>query len=121
MPVTDKPKNRIAVRVLPGLGTFLTILAIFSIWADRQALNTDEWVNTTDKLLDHPDVQTALAGYLTDELYTNVDAQAEIAAELPPRAAPLAGRIAGALKQATNTAATRILASPKVDAALSAA
>ena len=114
-----KPKHRIAVRVLLGLGTFLTILAIFSIWADRQALNTEEWVNTSDKLLDHPDVQAALATYLTDELYTNVDVQAEIAAELPPQAAPLAGPIAGALKQATNTAAERILASPRVDEAWS--
>ncbi len=115
--MTQNPKSRIAVRVLIGFGTLLTILAIFAIWADRQALNTDEWVGTSDELLDDRDVQVALATYLTDELYTNVDVEAEIAAQLPPRAAPLAGPISGALKQAANSAAERILASPKVDQA----
>jgi hypothetical protein len=119
--VREKPKNRIAVRVLIGLGTFLTVLAIFSVWADRQALDTTEWGNTSSKLLDNKNVQTALAAYLTNELFTNVDVQAQLAAELPPQAQRLAGPITGALHQAATTAAEHALAVPQVQTAWKAA
>jgi hypothetical protein len=119
--VTEKPKNRIAVRVLIGLGTLLTILAIFSIWAERQALDTTEWGNTSTKLLDDKDVQVALSAYLTNELFNNVDVQAQIAARLPPRTAALAGPITGALHQAATTAAEHALALPQVQEAWKAA
>jgi hypothetical protein len=119
--VREKPKNRIAVRVLIGLGTLLTVLAIFSIWAERQALDTTEWGNTSSKLLDNKNVQDALSAYLTNELFTNVDVQAQIEARLPPRTAALAGPITGALHQAATTAAEHALAVPQVQEAWKAA
>jgi hypothetical protein len=119
--VTEKPKNRIVVRVLIGLGTFLTILAIFAVWADRQALDSTEWGNTSSKLLKNKNVQVALSNYLTDQLFANGEVQAEIAAQLPPRAAPLAGPITGALHQAATSAAERVLALPRVQEAWKAA
>ena len=70
--------------------------AIFSIWVNRQALNTDNWVNTSDKLLQNEEVKTQLSNYLADELFANVDVQAELEKTFPPRLAPLAGPAAGA-------------------------
>jgi hypothetical protein len=119
--VKEKPKNRVAVRVLVGLGTLFTVLAIFSIWAERQALDTQEWGNTSSKLLDDKDVQDALSVYLADQLFNNVDVQAKIAEQLSPRAQPLAGPITGALHQAATAAAERALAVSKVQEAWKAA
>ena len=37
------------VAVLVGFATLIAFVAIFSIWANRQALNTDNWVNTSEQ------------------------------------------------------------------------
>ena len=112
-----RPPHRILVPVLVGLGTVLTVLAIFGVWAERQVLNTDEWVQTSSELLRDDDVQAALQTYLVDQLFANVDVQAEVAARLPPRAQPLAGPIKGAIEQLANEVAKRALDSPRVQAA----
>jgi hypothetical protein len=84
-------------------------LAIFSIWVNRQALNTDNWVHTSDKLLQNDEVKTQLSNYLADELFANVDVQAELEKTFPPRLAPLAGPAAGALHQLAPKVAERAL------------
>jgi hypothetical protein len=84
-------------------------LAIFSIWVNRQALNTDNWVSTSDKLLQNEEVKTQLSNYLADELFVNVDVQAELEKTFPPRLAPLAGPAAGALHQLAPKVAERAL------------
>ena len=60
------------------------------------------------------DVQAALALYLTDQLYTSVDVTAELEEVLPPATEPLAGPIAGGLREFTQRAATRLFAGPRV-------
>jgi hypothetical protein len=80
-------------------------------------LDTDEWVNTSSELLQDDEVQAALQVYLVDQLFENVDVQAEVAARLPARAQPLAGPIKGALEQLANEVAKRALDSPRVQAA----
>jgi hypothetical protein len=103
------------------LATLLAFLAIFSIWVNRQALNTDNWVSTSDKLLQNEEVQTRLSNYLADQLFENVDVEAELEATLPPRLAPLAGPAAGALDQLAPQVAQRALANPKFESLWSAA
>jgi hypothetical protein len=61
-----------------AIATLIAFLAVFSIWVNRQALNTDNWVNTSDKLLQNEEVKTQLSNYLADELFANVDVQAEL-------------------------------------------
>jgi hypothetical protein len=103
------------VAALLALATLLAFLAIFSIWVNRQALNTDNWVSTSDKLLQSEEVQTRLSNYLADQLFENVDVEAELEATLPPRLAPLAGPAAGALDQLAPQVAQRALANPKFE------
>jgi hypothetical protein len=110
---SDSP-NRIAVRVLIGLGVLLTVLAIFAVWAERQLLDTDDWVDTSSELLEDPAIRTALGDYLTTELSSNVDLEQAVAQRLPPQAQQLAGPIAGALQQAANAAANRALESGRL-------
>ena len=69
---------------LIAIATLVAVLAIFSIWANRQALNTDNWVSTSDRILQNDDVQEQLSNYLATQLFANVDVQAELEKKLPP-------------------------------------
>ena len=109
-----KPSHRIAVKILIPLGVVLTVLAIFAVWTERQALDTDEWVDTSSALLEDPAIQTALNDYLTEQLFTNVDVQAELADRLPAQVAPLAGPLSGALRELATEVAARALESSQV-------
>ncbi|HEY2479988.1 MAG TPA: hypothetical protein VGI17_14835 [Solirubrobacterales bacterium] len=108
MASSGHPRWSLALVVLGGL---LTFAAIFSIWINRQALNTDNWVNTGDRLLQNEAVQARLSEYLSEQLFARVDLSAELKKALPPRLQPLAGPAAGALEGAAPRAAERILAS----------
>jgi hypothetical protein len=102
------PHPRIVAALLV-VATLIAFLAIFSIWVNRQALNTDNWVSTSDKLLQNEEVRSQLSDYLADELFANVNVQAELEKTFPPRLAPLAGPAAGALHQLAPRAAERAL------------
>ena len=70
--------HRRIVAALLVLATLVTFLAIFSIWVNRQALNTDNWVDTSTNLLQDEAVQARLSNYLADQLFADVDVQAEL-------------------------------------------
>jgi len=97
------------------LATLIAFLAIFSIWVNRQALNTDNWVNTSGRLLQNEEIRAQLSEYLADELFANVDVQAELEKTFPPRLAPLAGPAAGALHQLAPQVAERALATSQAE------
>ena len=87
------------------LASIVAFVAMFSVWVNRQVLNTDNWTATSSELLEHPVIRNQVAGFLVDELYANVDVESEIRAALPPRAQPLAGPAAGALRSFAERAA----------------
>jgi hypothetical protein len=115
--VKEKPRHRILVGSLIALGAILTVLAIFAVWAERQVLNTEEWVETSSELLEDAEIQAALNSFLVEELFANIDLQAELEARLPPVAQPVAGPLAGVLRQAAGDVAARALAAPRVQEA----
>lgn len=96
-------------RILVGLASVVAILAIFAIWADRQLLNTDEWVKTSSALLRNEHVQKQSAEYLASQVSQNVDVAAQLQAALPPRLAPIAKPVAGALNEVIERLAQRLL------------
>jgi hypothetical protein len=102
------------VATLLVVGSLLTFVAVFSIWINRQALNTDNWVNTSGKLLANEDIQQRVAGYLSDQVFANVDVQGKIEGVLPSKLDLLAGPATGALQDAAPQVAQRLLATPKV-------
>ncbi len=120
-PKTSASGHRGVVAALLVVGTLVAFLAIFSIWVNRQALNTDNWVDTSEKLLQDEEVKTQLSNYLADELFANVDVQAELEQTFPPRLAPLAGPAAGALHQLAPQVAERALESSRAESLWSAA
>jgi hypothetical protein len=115
IPVPQVPRaHRIWVRVILGLATVLAVFAIFAIWANRQLMNPDNWARTSTALLQKPTVRTALAGYLVNELYANINVPAQLRSGLPTRLEPLAGPLSGALHGVAEQAAERALATPRV-------
>jgi hypothetical protein len=109
--------RRILSTALVVLGGLIAVLAILAIWVSRQALETDQWTDTSSKLLQDPAVQTVVAGYLVDQLYANVDVADELREALPPRVQPLAAPAAGALRRGAEEIAQRALDRPRVQAA----
>lgn len=98
-----------AVRALIFLGSVLAFLSVFAIWVERQALNTEDWVATSGKLLQNPTIRTAVSNYLVDQLYENVDIRKELEKILPGEAKELAGPAAGGLRQFAGDGAEKVL------------
>ena len=51
--------RRRTVKGLIVLGSVLAFLSVFAIWIERQALNTDDWVSTSGKLLQNETIRAA--------------------------------------------------------------
>lgn len=101
--------RRRTVRALVILGSILAFLSVFAIWTERQALNTDDWVDTSGRLLHNQTIRTALSDYLVEQLYENVDVRKELEDILPGDASELAGPAAGGLRQVAGQGAEKAL------------
>jgi hypothetical protein len=97
------------VKALVVLGSALAFLSVFAIWVERQALNTSDWVDTSDKLIQNPTIRSAVGEYLVDQLYANVDVEKELEDILPGETKQLAGSVSGGLRQVAGEGADRIL------------
>jgi Short C-terminal domain len=97
------------VKALVVLGSVLAFFSVFSIWVERQALNTSDWVGTSSRLLENSTIRSALSSYLVDQLYENVDVKAELKSVLPGEAKKLAGPLSGGLRQVGGDGAEKIL------------
>lgn len=103
--------RRRLVRVLIVLGSLLAFLSVFAIWTERQALDTDEWVNTSGRLIQDSKIRAAVSDYLVDQLYENVDVEKELSEKLPGDTKELAGPISGGLRQVAGSGAEKVLES----------
>jgi hypothetical protein len=110
-PSNGRARRRIAL-ALVFVASLLAFLALPAIWLDRQALNTDNWTETSSELLENEAIRTQIANYLVEQIYANVDVQGELAKVLPPEAAPLAGFAAGGLQQVADTGVKNLLGRP---------
>jgi hypothetical protein len=95
------------------LGSLILFLGLFAVWAARQALNTDDWVETSTELLEDEEIQAAVETFLVDSLFSAVDVEGELAKVLPPRAKPLAGPAAGGIRELAGRVAEKAVESPK--------
>jgi hypothetical protein len=119
MASTDPPEtqHRIKVRILLVLASILAFLAIFTSWVDRQALDTNEWVSTSGKLLEDKAISDAVATYAVDQLYANVDVTAVIKQRLPPDLQPFSAPASAGIRQFATQAAQQAIDSPRVQQA----
>jgi len=101
--------RRRTVKALVVLGSVLAFLSVFAIWVERQALNTDDWVDTSDQLIQNATIREAVGEYLVDQLYANVDVERELEDILPGEIKQLAGPVSGGLRQVAGEGADQIL------------
>jgi putative oligomerization/nucleic acid binding protein len=118
LPPTEPSRGRRRLAIpLIVVASLLAFLAIFAIWANRQLLDTDNWTETSSELLENDAIRTQVAGFLVDELYTNVDVKRDLEQVLqqvldPERAALLAGPAAGGLRGLAEDGVDRLLQRP---------
>ncbi len=112
-PATKRSRRWLPLALIV-LASVIGIVSIFALWAKRQLLETDTWVDTSTELLENETISDALATYLVDELFTNVDVQGQLEERLPPLAQPLAGPLTGGLHQLADGAARDALQRPAV-------
>jgi hypothetical protein len=97
------------VAVLLVVGTLLWTAFGLGLWAQRQALDGDNWVDTSSELLEDEQIRNALALYLVDTLYQDAEVQQRLEETLPPPVDRLAAPAAAGLKQLSERAAPRLL------------
>ena len=103
--------RRIGVAALLVVATLLWTAAGFSVWAKRQALDTDNWVNTSSELLEDEQIRQALGVFIVNELFQSAEVQTRIEDALPTQLQPLAGPAAAGLKEVAQRTAPDLLGS----------
>jgi hypothetical protein len=91
--------RQLATAALVVLSCLVLVAAVIGIWARRNFLDTDRFVDRAGPLIEQPSVQDALTTRLTDQLMLIVDPEALFAEALPERgqllAVPLANAVEG--------------------------
>jgi hypothetical protein len=101
--------RRVGVAALLIVGTLFWALFGLGLWAQRQALNTDNWVDTSSDLLANEHIRTALGTFLVERLYRESAVQERLQDVLPPQLDRLAAPAAAGLKELARRNAPRIL------------
>jgi hypothetical protein len=115
-PDGERRRHRVAVPLLIAIGTLVAFLTVFSVWINRQALNTNNWVDTSTRLLSNQEIDEQLSTFMVSQLYANVDVEAELKKALPEQAQALAGPAAGGLRKLAENVAERALTAPRFQA-----
>jgi len=114
---TPKPlsrKRRIVIWALVILATVLALVSILTTWVNRQMLDNTAWNKATTQTIQDPQVQSALGGFMVNQLYENIDVAQALQQHLPPALKPLAPQLAGALQGPAERAVTLLLQRPRV-------
>jgi hypothetical protein len=107
-------RRRVVIWTLIVAASLLAFGSVLTTWVDRQMLDTQSWEEASAELIQDPEVRDAISVFLVDELYENVDVAAGLGERLPGDLKPLAGPLAGALRQPATDAVDRLLDSPRV-------
>src|SRR3954453_17413904 len=113
-PDPAETRHRITVRILFVLATLLAFLAIFTSWVDRQLLDTNEWVDTSGRLLEDKAISDAVATYSVDQLYANVDVTRLIKQRLPDGLQQVASPASAGLRELATRGTRRAFQSTRV-------
>src|SRR5262249_12422554 len=90
-------KRSVAGWTLLVLATILLAVMIPTVWVQRQVFDDHAWNKATTDVIQDPGVRSALATFLVNELYDNVDVEAQLQAQLPSQLQSLAPQIAAGL------------------------
>jgi hypothetical protein len=103
--------RKAGVAALLVAGTLLWTVFGLGLWAERQALDTEQWADTSEELLEDEPIRTAVGLFIVDQLYQSAEVEARLEEALPPRLDSLAGPAAAGLKEVARRNAPRVLGS----------
>ena len=103
--------RRIGAVALVVVTSIVFTVAVAGVWARRNALDTDKWVETVGPIGEDPAVQQALAGWMTTELTGVIDATAFFESVLPEQGQALAAPLSSALEGFVGDSVDTFLAS----------
>ena len=109
-----KHRHRAVVWSLVVLASVVLLVSMIANWVQTEVLDSDQFADSTEEILENQDVQEQLSIFAVDQLYANVDVQAQIEERLPPPAKPLAAPVTAATRQLATNVAETALASPRV-------
>ena len=112
-PASPRRQHRILATILIVVAALMLFISSWATLVSRGILNAQNWGDTSKELLQDEEIRTAVATYLTDQLFTPDQVQQRLAETLPPALAGLAGPASVALQQAALKATNRVLESPK--------
>jgi hypothetical protein len=104
-------RHRFLIGTLFVLGTIVGIVAVLAVWANRQALNTDNFTNTSSQVLADQHVQSALSAYMVNQLFSSGAVEAQVKSALPTQFGAVAGPLTSGLEQVAGNLAPKVLAS----------
>jgi hypothetical protein len=95
------------------LGILLAVVAVVAGYVRYQALDNETFKETSEELIADPVIRDQIATTLVEQLYANVDVEAELQQQLPPDQKGLAGPLAAATRELGDRAAHRLLERPR--------
>ncbi len=116
---TDAGGGRVRGVIAAVLGVLaILVLAITAVgvWAKRTVLDSDKVADIVGDALDQPEVEAALADYITTQVFTSVDVDAALQEVLPDQLQRFEPVLAAGARTAVERGLTRVLANPDVQA-----
>ena len=104
------------VAALVTLFAILLPLTLTAAWAHRTVLDTNTYVDTVRPIAKDPAVTAALSRDITNQLFTSLDPEKQVADALPPKAAFLAGPVTRGTKTYVADAVDQVLAGERFQA-----
>lgn len=111
------PKNkggtwrRVGAIIFGSFAVALLVVGSLLFWAGNTLVKNDRFVETVSPIIKNHEVQTAVAGYTTERLYQNFNAEQYISEALPPRAEFLAPTLTAQLHSQTENILMKVLSS----------
>ncbi len=117
-PRPSEPAGRgriVLARALTIVGILLVVVSLLANFVKREALDADEFRDTSRALIADEAIQERLASAMVEALYASVDVSAELETRLPDDLDALAGPIAGISRSLADRAALELLGRPRVE------
>jgi hypothetical protein len=107
--------SRGAVAAILGVATVLLLMvSTVAVWANATVFNSSRVATIVSDALAEPEVEAALADFLSDQIFTAVDVDAAVDELLPDQLQRLGPVIAAGTQAAVDRAVTRLLSNPDV-------
>jgi hypothetical protein len=104
----------VAAGVLGVLAIVVLTVTAIAVWAGTTLFDSEKVADIAGDALAQPEVQAALATYLTDQVFSAVDVQSVLDDALPTNLQRLEPVLAAGARSAVDRGLTRVLANPDV-------